>query len=185
MNLLHKSRSLFLYLVLVLLARCLAENSTNEVTTANNLSLSHLPTWHLKDETTSSFSQSLLSRLSIIDWNAKHAYQPIVSQPSSYRPCASLQILPWGASVAATSFCYNGLVSFEVCKRWFIIDTLPHIIITIRLSSFVCVCCLPHLILSLIFVSSVITSRILERSENCNGMTFVDWDVFRGKKFLW
>ena len=27
--------------------------------------------------------------------------------------------------------------------------------------------------------------RMLERSQDCDGMTFVDWDIFRGKKFLW
>lgn len=68
-------------------------------------------------ENDTAYTTSLLTRLSPEAWNKLYAYEPIASDTRSFGACDSLQMMPWGSVVKATSFCYNGLVSFEVCKR--------------------------------------------------------------------
>ena len=74
--------------------------------------------WTFLNVSYSAFGQSVLKRQRISDWDREYAFNNQEGSPKEpLMPCSSLQILPWGSSVSATSFCYNGLVSFEVCRR--------------------------------------------------------------------
>jgi len=95
---------------------------------------------YLSMETNTSLSASLLARPTESEWNRRYASTPQAPQSS---PCKTLKLMPWGTFVRATSFCYNGLVSFESCRKQ------------------------------------------LMMSDNCNGLIYTDWDIFKGRKFLW
>ena len=94
----------------------------------------------LKFEANSSISDEILIRHNIHDWNRLFSF---TKDTNMNQTCGKLIMQPWGSAVRATSFCYNGLVSFEVCRN------------------------------------------LLIKSTNCNGFNFIDWDIYKWKKFMW
>jgi hypothetical protein len=73
--------------------------------------------YNISYENSSAYTSSLLKRPTTEAWDETYAYRPVPNDPTTFRECGSLQIMSWGSAVRATSFCYNGLISFEVCKR--------------------------------------------------------------------
>lgn len=94
---------------------------------------------YLSFETNSSLSSSILLRLPEAEWNRRYASLAT----KSGLPCNTLKLMPWGTVARATSFCYNGLISYESCRKQLLL------------------------------------------SDNCNGLIYTDWDVYKGKKFQW